>query len=258
MDTPALIAGKQKHYTDLAATVDAVPKPTGSPAERVARACRVLARHGHGAGLAGQITARHDSAPDTFWTQSLGLTLDEAAADDQNRVTFQLELIEGRGPVNLANRFHGWIYAHRPDVAAIVHTHAKHSAALSMLGKPLTIQQMDVMPLYDDVGWLPSWPGVPYGDEEGRIILEALGDKRAILLAHHGLLTTGRSVEEAAYLATVFEHAARLQLLAMSAGTVCEVPADLGQDARAHAASEHYALAHYDALARALARDILR
>jgi len=55
--------------------------------------------------------------------------------------------------------------------------------------------------LYDDVAFLPEWPGVPVADEEGRIIAEALGAKRSILLAHHGILTTGRDIVEATYLA---------------------------------------------------------
>ena len=55
---------------------------------------------------------------------------------------------------------------------------------------------------------------VPLADEEGKIIAEALGEKRSILLANHGLLTTGVSLEEAVYLAIQFERAAKLQVLA--------------------------------------------
>ena len=44
---------------------------------------------------------------------------------------------------------------------------------------------------YDDCAYLAEWPGPPIGDEEGRIIHETLGDKRAISLAHHGY---GRSL----------------------------------------------------------------
>jgi L-fuculose-phosphate aldolase len=61
---------------------------------------------------------------------------------------------------------------------------------------------------------------VPVANEEGRVISEALGDKRAILLANHGLLTVGQSLEEATYLAIQFERAARLQILAESIGKI--------------------------------------
>jgi L-fuculose-phosphate aldolase len=80
---------------------------------------------------------------------------------------------------------------------------------------------------------LPEWPGVPVADDEGRIISGALGDSKSILLANHGLLTAGNSVEEAAYLAVFFERAARMQLLAMAAGGFKEVKPELAEEARA-------------------------
>ena len=79
---------------------------------------------------------------------------------------------------------------------------------------------------------LAEWPGVPVADDEGRIISAALGDAKTILLANHGLLTTGSYVEEAGYLALFFERAARMQLRAMAAGGFKEVKPDLAAEAR--------------------------
>jgi len=69
------------------------------------------------------------------------------------------------------------------------------------------------------------------GNEEGEIISTALGSKRAILLSHHGMLIAAGSVEEACVLALQFERAARMQLLAMSAGKIQPIPAALGREA---------------------------
>ena len=80
---------------------------------------------------------------------------------------------------------------------------------------------------------LPEWPGVPVADDEGRIISGALGDAKCILLANHGLLTAGGSVEEATYLAVFFERAARMQLRAMAAGGFKQVAPALAEEARA-------------------------
>ena len=52
--------------------------------------------------------------------------------------------------------------------------------------------------------------------------ITARGDKKTILLANHGLLTTGAYVEEAAYLAVFFERAARMELRALAAGGIKE------------------------------------
>ena len=81
------------------------------------------------------------------------------------------------------------------------------------------------------VSLLEHWPGPPIGDDEGELIATALGDKRAILLAHHGQLSAGGSIEEAAVLAYHFEVAARLQLLAMAAGEIKALDPACAKDA---------------------------
>jgi len=58
------------------------------------------------------------------------------------------------------------------------------------------------------------------GDEQGRIVSEAIGDKRSILLAHHGQLCACMTIGEAAVMSLFIERAARLQLPAMSAGRI--------------------------------------
>jgi L-fuculose-phosphate aldolase len=224
---------------------------TRSLAQKVAIACRVLAEAGHNAGfgLASQVTAKDGEG--AFWTQTYGLALEEATAANQMRVDMDLQCLTGTGMVNPANRFHAWIYRARADVRAIAHTHAQHVAALAMTGLPLHVAHMDTVALYGRVAHLPQWPGVPFGDDEGRIISQALGQHKAVLLAHHGLVTVGASIEEACNLAMVFEHAAQLQLLALSSGQALpNLPPALGEAARRFAEVPLYALAHFEYYAR--------
>lgn len=198
--------------------------------QKVALTCRIAFDGGHDSGLAGQISAR-GQRPRTYWTQRLGLGFDEITEDNLLLVDEDLRVLEGEGMPNPANRFHSWIYRAREDVNCIVHTHSLHTAALAMLEVPLVVSQMDTTPLYEDCAFLKDWPGVPVGNEEGEIISRALGDKRAVLLAHHGQLVTGRTVEEACSLAVLIERAARLQLLAMSAGTIQPLDPQLAREA---------------------------
>ncbi|MFF4777046.1 aldolase [Microtetraspora fusca] len=198
--------------------------------QKLALTCRILFDGGHDSGLAGQITARGEE-PGTYYTQRLGLGFDEITETNLLLVDEDLNVLEGEGMPNPANRFHSWIYRAREDVNCIIHTHPLHAASLAMLEIPLVISQMDTTPLYDDCAFLKEWPGVPVGNEEGEIISAALGDKRAILLAHHGQLVTGTTVEEACNLAILIERAARMQLLAMSAGTVRPLPPALAREA---------------------------
>lgn len=198
--------------------------------EKLALTCRILFDKGHDSGLAGQITCRSEQ-PNTFLTQRLGLGFDEITAENLLIVDHDLELLAGKGMPNPANRFHTWIYKEHPEVNCIIHTHPTHVAALSMLEVPLIISQMDTAALYNDCSFVAEWPGVPVGNEEGVLISKALGSNRAVFLAHHGQLVTGKTIEEACNLAILIERAAKLQLLAMSAGQIKPLPHDLAQEA---------------------------
>jgi L-fuculose-phosphate aldolase len=206
-----------------------LPTLNASTPELLASCCRILAYEGHESGLAGQVTARADR-PNTWWTLQFGYGFDEATAARMVLVDEDLKPISGGRP-NPGVRFHVWVYKQRPDVQAIVHTHAPHASALAATGKPLKTIHMDSAMLHG-TAHLAEWPGVPVADEEGRIISGALGNAKTILLANHGLLSAGASVEEAAYLAVFFERAARMQLLAMAAGGFKEVKRELAEEAR--------------------------
>jgi L-fuculose-phosphate aldolase len=211
--------------------------PEWTPRQKIALACRILFEAGHASGLSGQISARA-SRHDSFHTQQFGLGLDEIRASNLVEVDADLRVINGHGMANPANRFHAWIYRHRADVQCIIHAHSPHVTALSMLQKPLVVSHMDFCPLYDDCAFLPDWPGIPVSNEEGEIITQALGDKHAVLLAHHGYLTAGRSVEEACVLALLMERAAAAQLRAMAAGDIKPLPQHLALEARAWTTTE--------------------
>ncbi|HEV7443023.1 MAG TPA: aldolase [Steroidobacteraceae bacterium] len=222
--------------------------------ERVALACRILHRDGHDSALAGQISARGER-PGTYWTLSFGLGLDEARPSNVLLVDDELDVLAGDGMANPANRFHLWIYRARPEVNAIVHTHAPHASALSLLGEELVVAHMDMCVLYENCAYLAEWPGVPIGDDEGRIISEALGDKPAVLLAHHGLLTATESVERAVVLAFYLERAAKMHLCARAVGPIRAVDPELAREARGYRGSPKYISATFNYLARCVLRE---
>ena len=200
-----------------------------SPALKLAIACRKLASEDHALTLAGQATCRADDT--TYWSTPLAGGFSNVTESRIVRVDGDMNLIEGTERVNPGVRFHMWIYRARRDINAIVHTHPPYASALSMTGEPLEVAHMDACPFYGDCAFLRDWPGVPVADDEGRIIAEALGDNRAILLANHGYLTVGATFEEAAYLAVLFENAARMHMLARAAGPIKPVEPHHAQEA---------------------------
>lgn len=206
----------------------------GSPwtlRQKVALASRILCAEGHWRGLAGQITCRAGD-PSDMLTLGFGVGFDEACASTLTLVDKDLTPLKGSRMPNPGVRFHAWVYAKRPDVGAIVHTHPPACAALSMIGEPLAVAHMDATPLFDDCAFLAEWPGLPIGDDEGRIISEAMGSKHAILLANHGLLTAGKTVEEATMLAVWMEHAADMQLRARAIGAIRSIAPELAIESR--------------------------
>lgn len=220
---------RQAVDNEIASKVQLVKR---SVKEQLILACRMLGARGHWhGGLAGQISARGDQ-PGTYWTLKFGIGADEATQNDLILVDDNLRAVDGLSLPNPATRFHLWVYRKRPDVAAIVHTHPPATTALSMTGQRLCVAHMDSTPFYENCGYLPDWPGLPIADDEGVIIAAALGHRKALLLAHHGLLTAGSSIQEAAVLALWLEQAAQAQVSAAAIGSITPVRAELAEESR--------------------------
>jgi len=227
--------------------------------EKMAISARILAKQGHGETLSGQITCRNGDG--TMWVNQYGVPFDVVTASDFLRVDGGLNVIEGDGFPNRATRFHHHVYAKRPDIQCIVHSHPPAASALSVIGEELFISHMDVMAFYEDVQYLANWPGIPFGDEEGDLISGVLAPSYwSALLAHHGLIVGGRSVEEAVYRAYFFERAARMQLDAMAAvggdmDRLKRTRPELSRKARDWRISEGPVRAHWNGWAQLIAQD---
>jgi L-fuculose-phosphate aldolase len=193
--------------------------PSNSLLDDLVDACHILAANGHASGLAGQITLRAEAEQGgAMWTLAMGTGLDEAKRAHLILVDQQLRTLHGNGRANPAVEFHRWIYERYAHVNAVVHTHAPALSALSMLGCPMPVAHMDAAIFYEDCGHLAQWPGVPTGAEEGRLISEALDGKKTVLLANHGAVCAGASLQEAIYLKVFAERNARMCLDALAAG----------------------------------------
>lgn len=248
MQTPL----REKTYFDQRATQEMAQHLHGiqrSTQETLAYACRILAMTEQEAGLAGQISVRSER-PNAYWTLRFGLGFDEATPDDFIEVDRDLNTLTGTGMPNPATRFHLWVYDARPDVQSIIHTHSPWASALAAARQPLVIAQMDMTPLHDDCAFLADWPGVPIADQEGVLISEALGPKRAIILAHHGYLTVGVTCEEATYLSVYLERAARMQIRAQAFGALTPVDDALAKEAHDYLLKPSIVKATFDYWAR--------
>jgi L-fuculose-phosphate aldolase len=238
-------AGEQIRRRIASDIAETISKSRFSELEKIALACRCLSDQGHANTLAGQISVRLDDG--SFWTTGFDVGFADASVSNLVRVNDKLEVVEGKGMANPATRFHLWVYSKRPDIRSIVHTHPPHASVLAMCGQPLVVSHMDMMMFHEDVALLDKWPGVPLANEEGELISTALGNKNSILLANHGILTAGDTLQKAVYLAVHLESAARLQLLSCSSGyKPLPVEAELASDAKRFLTSSKFVDATFE------------
>lgn len=77
----------------------------------------------------------------------------------------------------------------------------------------------DSLRFYKDHSVYNNFGGVVLDKEEGRRIAQALGDRKAVILQNHGLLTVGQSIDEAAFWFIALDKTCHAQLLADAAST---------------------------------------
>ena len=187
---------------------------------RLAVALRVFGLLGFGEGTAGHITARDPEHPDRFWVNPLGTGFRQMTVGDLLLVDAEGTVVEGDGPVNLAAfAIHSRIHAARPEVVAAAHAHSVYGRAWSTIGRTLDPLTQDACAFYDDHVVYDTYTGPVLDPAEGDRIAATLGSNKAVILANHGLLTVGRSVDEAAWWFVSMERTCEIQLAAEGART---------------------------------------
>lgn len=187
---------------------------------------RILVRHDILDGF-GHVSARHPHDPGRFL---LARRLAPALVREGDILEFGLdgEPVDDAGPVFLERYIHSAIYAARPDVRGVVHSHSPAMVAFSAVrGVPLRALCHtcgflgEGAPLFDirdrsgdATDLLIRGPGL--GDD----LAAALGDAGVVLMRGHGFTATGKSVEQAVYRAIYAEVNARVQASACALGEV--------------------------------------
>ncbi|RKP29980.1 arad-like aldolase/epimerase [Metschnikowia bicuspidata] len=188
--------------------------------QHVAAAFRVFARKGYTGGVAGHISLRDPINPNTFWINPIGKHFGLIKASDLVHTDEEGNILPD-GPQSAINSagfaIHLAIHKARPEVNAACHTHSTYGKAFSALGRELDIISQDVCTFYKSHAVYRGFGGVAIDLKEGIEIANALGNCKGVILQNHGLLTVGKTVDEAAYLYTLMENSCKCQLLADAA-----------------------------------------
>lgn len=113
-------------------------------------------------------------------------------------------------------RMHAAIYAARPDAQAIVHTHSPRATALACAGRGIPAFHYMIALAGGDVRCMPY---ETFGtDELAQQALRGLHGRRAVLLANHGVVAIGASLDRAHAVAVEVENLAGQYLDLLAAG----------------------------------------
>ena len=198
--------------------------------QRLAASFRLFGRFGFDEGVAGHITARDPEHLDHFWVNPFGMNFGHIRVSDLILVNDKGEVVEGNAVVNgAAFAIHSQVHAARPDVIAAAHSHSVYGKSWSTLGRLLDPLTQDACAFYEDHALFDDYTGVVLDPEEGKRIAHALGDRKAVILRNHGLLTAGHSVDEAVWWFITMERSCQAQLLAEAAGTPILIDDDMAR-----------------------------
>lgn len=192
----------------------------------VEHAASLFAR-GFSVGSAGNISVRFD---DGYLITPTNSSLGRLDADRLSRLDADFRHIAGDKPSKEVF-MHRAVYTARPDAGAVVHLHSTMATAVACLADVDQANPIPPLTPYFVMRVGRTLPMVPYyrpGDAAMEpAIHTAARDARAVLLANHGPVVSGRTLTDAVYAAEELEEAARLFLLLRQVPTRHLTPAQV-------------------------------
>lgn len=180
---------------------------------------RAISRHGkslydrrYAHGSSGNISVR---LADGMLITPTNSCMGDLDPDRISKVAADGTLLAGDPPSKEAF-LHLAMYAERPTARAVVHLHCTHAVCVSCIADA---DPADVLPPITAyyVMRIGKLPLVPYFRPGDKALAAAVGrlarDHHAVLLANHGPVVAGRTLEDAVYNAEELEETARLYLM---------------------------------------------
>ena len=169
-------------------------------------------------GVANHFSACVPGSSD-FFVNKAGIHFSQIKASDLILVTKEnIKSLRNKPEIvdPTALNIHGTIHEKVPHAKCIFHVHSKYATALSTLKDPsLKPIDQNTMIFYNRVSVFKDFGGLGF-EEESHKMANALGNKQHMLLANHGIITTGETVADGFNSLYYFEKAAETYLTALS------------------------------------------
>ncbi|MGL9623245.1 class II aldolase/adducin family protein [Bradyrhizobium sp. U531] len=192
----------------------------------LAAAYRLIAYFGMDDLIYTHLSARLPDKEHRFLLNPYGLMFDEITASSLVVVDPEGQAIEAEEKSKINNAgftIHSAVHMNREDAMCVMHTH-------TIAGMAVAAQQQGLLPLnqmsmefYSRLSY-HEFEGIALDLDERKRLVRDLGNNNAMILKHHGLLTTGRTIAEAFYNMYYLNQACRIQIAAIQGGQKAELP----------------------------------
>ena len=164
------------------------------------------------------ISARIPGPERHFLLNPLGLRWDEVTASNLVKIDLDGNILDDTpyGINDAGYTIHSAVHAAREDAHCVLHTHTEAGMGVSALEDGLIFTNLDSMMFYGRVAY-HEFEGISLDLSERERLVRDIGDKKAMILRNHGLLTTGGSVAEAWVLMYFLEKVCSAQLTLLAA-----------------------------------------
>lgn len=191
--------------------------------ESLVSAGRILAEEDQGDFIFGHITARVPGDDAHFLMKPHNMGLEEISPDNLLTVNLEGEKVAGELPVHKEVFIHSEILRVRTDIGAVVHTHAPHAVAFSALDRPLQAIGHDGSMFHAGIPVFSETADLIIDQIRGKAVARAIADSDVLIMRNHGIVTAGRTIEEATVLALWLERACKAQIMVEACGGAVHV-----------------------------------
>ena len=179
---------------------------------------RILVSEDQGDYIFGHVSARLPGDDAHFLMKPHQIGLEEITPENLITVNLECEKVAGAAPIHIEAFIHSELLRARPDIGAVVHTHAPNAVAFSALGRPLQGIGHEGTMFCEGLPVFSETADLIVDQTRGKAVARAMADYDALLMRNHGIVTAGRTIEEATVLALWLERACKAQLTVEACG----------------------------------------
>ena len=185
--------------------------------QKLACAFRILARDGFSENIAGHITWQRPGER-SMLVNPWGLWWREISASDVCSVDEGGRVVAGKWDVTPAIHIHTELHRARPDARVVIHNHPYHVCVLAAMGVLPDLVHQTASMFLDDLRLVDEYDGEVDTPQLGAELAAHIGDAKVAVLASHGVIITGSTLERATYRAATIDRICRLAYDVMLAG----------------------------------------